>query len=186
MLPSWGGARMSFFGSLWGIAQSILSALWQGAQTEPWAAVQGIALIAAALIAWYQIGALRREQKNWETLKACERYESDQVLTQCLMALREARLANRLTAEPRRYSLEMSTILNYLEGIAIGVEQGFYDKNIVRDHLEIIMRGHVKEFLEPPLKEVMLAENDDYYAELIGILKSWEHKKRTYFRKRWS
>ena len=128
---------------------SFLELLWEGAQKEPWAAVQGIALIGAALIAWYQIGALRREQKNWETLKACERYESDQVLTQCLMALREARLDSKLTAEPRRYSLEMSTILNYLEGIAIGVEQGFYDKNIVRDHLEIIMRGHVRNSLNP-------------------------------------
>ena len=152
------------------------------AHKNPWAAIQGIALLLAAAIAWHQIGSLRREQKNWETLKACERYESDQVITQCLIALRAARRDNKLTAEPIQYSLEMSTILNYLEGIAIGVEQGFYNRKIVRDHLETIMVKHVGEFLGPPLRAVMLEGNPDYYSSLEEILKSWKKRRRTYFR----
>lgn len=178
-----GGGIWDLF--LTGSGPDILSPLgiwfWM-THTNPWAAIQGIALLLAAAIAWHQIGSLRREQKNWETLKACERYESDQVITQCLIALRAARRDNKLTAEPIQYSLEMSTILNYLEGIAIGVEQGFYNRKIVRDHLETIMVKHVGEFLGPPLRAVMLEGNPDYYSSLEEILKSWKKRRRTYFR----
>ncbi len=56
-----------------------------------WAAVQGVATVAAAGIAWYQIGALRKDQRAWKTLEACERYESDLVVTSALKCLRDAR-----------------------------------------------------------------------------------------------
>lgn len=35
----------------------------------------------------------------------------------------------------------------WVEGIAIAAEQGFYVERIVRDHLEPMMRNHVREFL---------------------------------------
>jgi hypothetical protein len=33
----------------------------------------------------------------------------------------------------------MKTVGNYLDGIAIGVRQGFYDEAVVRDHLEAML-----------------------------------------------
>ncbi len=108
---------------------------------------QAVALFAAAAVAWWQIAALRRDQRAWETLKACERYDSDLVLSAMLLRLRDARDSNQLATNPRPFRFEMSTILNYLEGIAIGLEQNFYNERVVRDHLEPIMRAHYQEFL---------------------------------------
>jgi hypothetical protein len=120
-----------------------------------WPALQGVALCATAFIAWYQIGALRRDQKAWKTLEACERYESDEVLTEALKVLRDARDSGRLKENPRPFRMEASTLLNYLEGIATGQAQGFYNQDIVRDHLEPIIRDHIAEFLEPDMARRM-------------------------------
>jgi hypothetical protein len=54
--------------------------IWDLKWVDWWTAVQGVALVCAAIIAWYQIGALRRDQRGWETLKACEKYDTDPVL----------------------------------------------------------------------------------------------------------
>jgi len=65
-----------------------------------WSAIQGVAIIATAIIAWWQIGSLKRQQKGWKTLEVCERYESDPVLDAALKALRKARNGDGLAAEP--------------------------------------------------------------------------------------
>jgi hypothetical protein len=144
-----------------------------------WAAVQGIALCAAAGIAWYQIGALRRDQRNWETLRVCSLYDTDPVIDRALARLRDARLDGGLQKNATLITLEMATVLNYLEGIAIGVEQGFYNKAIVRDHLEDIMRDHVDEFLAPALAQASDWRKEDY-GRLSKLLASW-HPDTTYF-----
>jgi hypothetical protein len=111
-----------------------------------WAAIQAVGTIAAVGVAAYQIHALRRDQRAWRTLEACERYERDPTLTRILECLRDARDKGSLTNNPRPYRLEASTLLNYCDGIAIGVAQKFYLEKIVRDHLEPIIRDHVEEF----------------------------------------
>ena len=40
-----------------------------------WSAVQAVGTTAATGVAAYQIHALRRDQKAWRTLEACERYD---------------------------------------------------------------------------------------------------------------
>jgi hypothetical protein len=63
---------------------ALFNYLWDDAQKNPWVAIQGVALILATCIAWYQLWRLRRDQRGWETLKACERYDLDQVLDRAL------------------------------------------------------------------------------------------------------
>ena len=112
-----------------------------------WSAVQAVGTIAATGVAAYQIHALRRDQKAWRTLEACERYERDPTLTQICECLRDARDKGELDKNPRPFRLEASTLLNYCDGIAIVVIQKFYVERIVKDHLEPIIRDHVEEFL---------------------------------------
>jgi hypothetical protein len=112
-----------------------------------WSAVQAIGTISAIGVAAYQIHALRRDQKAWRTLEACERYERDPALTKICECLRDARDKGELDRDPRPFRLEASTLLNYCDGIAIGVVQKFYVEKIVQDHLEPIIRDHVEEFL---------------------------------------
>lgn len=141
---------------------------------EIWAAVQGFAMIAAAAIAWSQIHLLRRDQKNWETLKACEKYDTDSVLMAALQILRDARNSGDLTNSPKKYSLEMITILNYFEGIIIGIEQRFYNEDIVYDHLKPIIEDHVSEFLSEPCRSAILAGQLDSYSRLTQKLDEWK------------
>jgi hypothetical protein len=112
-----------------------------------WSAVQAVGTIAATAVAAYQIHALRRDQKAWPTLEACERYERDPTLTKICECLRDARDKGKLDENPRPFRLEASTLLNYCDGIAIGVVQKFYVEKIVKDHLAPIIRDHVEEFL---------------------------------------
>ena len=150
--------------------------------------MQGVALCAAIVVGWYQIRALRREaeerwenERAWSTLKACEKYDTDLVLTNALIKLRDARNVGLLLKNPRDYSLEMTTILNYLEGMIIGIEQGFYKEEIVRDHMEPIIRDHVREFLSGAAREVMV-DKDDNFSRLTQKLTSWT-ETRTRFTK---
>ena len=74
----------------------------------------------------------------------------------------------------------MKTVGNYLDGIAIGVRQGFYDEAVVRDHLEAIMRDHTKEFLSPEMRKAMDLGDEDF-SQLTDLISSWKPDK-PYFR----
>jgi hypothetical protein len=138
-----------------------------------WAAVEGAATVAAAWIAWYQIGALRKDQRAWKTLEACERYESDLVVTSALKCLRDARKDGTLKTSPQDFRLEALLVLNYFEGIAIAAAQGFYVEHIVREHLESLVRDHVSEFLDPYMANRMELNPSDF-KRVTGLLKRWE------------
>ncbi len=152
-------------------------------QNWPWdmlqavgALVQAVGVVAAAIIAWWQISALRRQQRGWETLKACERYDTDVILDGALKTLRDKRDTGQLKQDPRPYRLEMTIVLNYIEHVVIGVNQGFYDEQIVKDHLETIMRDHVGEFLDPDMARRSEIDKDDYIAT-TEFLDRWKKRQ---------
>jgi len=138
-----------------------------------WAAVQGVAISATAVIAWVQLGQLREAQRAWKTLEACERYESDRTIVGSLRALRNARNAGVLDLNPQKYRLDVVLILNYFEGIAIAAAQGFYRESIVRAHLEPLIRDHVREFLNPVMAQRMGLNPDDFDS-LQELLNRWK------------
>ena len=144
-----------------------------------WAAVAAIGTVATALVAWYQIGALKRQQQGWETLKACDRYDTDPVIDAALNKLRDHRNSGTLASNPMAVRLEITTVLNYLDGVATGIAQGLYDERIARDHLEPIMRDHVREFLSLEMTGKMEFELASY-ERLLQLLDSWKPKKPFY------
>lgn len=143
-----------------------------------WAMVSALGTLATAGVAGWQIWQLRWDQKGRETLKACERYESDPVLDRALCALRDARISGALAKAPKNYSLEATTVLNYLDGIAIGVKQGFYNEAVVRDHLEPIMTDHVRELITDFGRDMHISP--DSFPKLLGLLEKWK-QDRTYY-----
>lgn len=140
-----------------------------------WSAIQAFALAAAAAIAWYQIGALRRDQKAWKSLEACEKYDFDLVLNGVLTKLRDARDAGDLAKNPRPLRMEVTVLLNYLDGIATGVAQHFYNEDVIRDHLEPIIRDHVDEFLEPGMA-LRIAIDPKDYSKVRLLLTRWDNE----------
>jgi hypothetical protein len=135
-----------------------------------------------AAIAWFQIGALRRDQRGWETLKACERYENDPVLHSVLKKLGAVRDSGELAANPRLFRIEATILLNYLDGIAIGEEQGFYNGTIVQDHLEPIVRDHAKEFLDPVMSAHMKLDAEGF-PTLCRLIRRWDDKAGTKYKR---
>jgi hypothetical protein len=76
--------------------------------------------------------------------------------------------------------LDLYTILNYLESIAIGVKRGLYSGSVVRDYMEPIMIGSVEEYIvsgivtsaAPPVPVAGTVVGEDF-ENLIALVKSW-------------
>jgi hypothetical protein len=144
-------------------------------------AAQTFALTATAWVAWYQLGALRKDQQAWKTLEACEKYESDYVLYCVLTKLRDVRDSGDLKNNPRPYRAEATLLLNYLEGIAIGAHQGFYNESIVRDHLEAVIIDHVFEFLDVEMAKRMELD-PRRFENLKSLSDRWSQLPRPSFK----
>ena len=112
---------------------------WGLTWTDWWAAIQGVALTLAVLVACFQLWALRVDQRAWKTLEACEKYETAWTIVSASRKLRAAITSGTIDSDSMKYRVDAMIKLNYLEGIAIAVAQGFYLKDIVRIQLEPII-----------------------------------------------
>ncbi len=57
--------------------------------------------------------------------KPCERYESDPILDTSMRSLKKTRDEGRFTLDALEVSINIRTVLNDLDGMLIGVRQGF-------------------------------------------------------------
>jgi hypothetical protein len=125
-----------------------------------------------AWVAWYQIGAARDEAKLNRTLAACDRYDLDPVLDARSRRLAEVRDAGDLQGKVKAYRLDIFSILNYLESIAIGIEQGLYDENLVREYMEPIFVGCVEEYISSGVLQALDYAPTDF-AKSAALCKKW-------------
>jgi hypothetical protein len=133
-------------------AAAVSSEAFWGHSPEFWVAIGTAALAAATvaliLIGLRQINAIKWENRQWETLKACDRYTFDPILDACLRKLRDAKAAKSYDGQEKNYRFEITTVLNCLEGIAVGIYQGVYIEDLARDHLQGVVTEHVNEYLK--------------------------------------
>src|ERR1700758_1325079 len=94
-------------------------------------AVSAAAAVAVAVVAWWQLGGIRaqveqsrEEAKIERTLAACSRYESDVVIERCVRELRLSYESGLCANDPCKHKHEIIMVLNYLDSLAIGFEQG--------------------------------------------------------------
>src|SRR6185312_361416 len=145
-------------GFMLGIAVSAMTALFTalsgvtdvkketflGLAADGWTAVGTIALAvltsALATTAAWQIWSIRDEAKRNRTILACDRYDTDPVLDNTLKTLARARKSGQLAADPAAYKTQIATVLNYLDAIAIGIDQDLYIESLARDHLVTIVK----------------------------------------------
>jgi hypothetical protein len=142
-----------------------------------WAAVgaglSAIATAALVVVGAWQISSARNERKGWETLKACERYDSDLVLDNCSRILKMARDSGDLAANPRKYTLDVIALLNYLEGIAAGIEQDLYVESIAKDHMQSVVNGLLERYVYSPLGAGLGISEEDY-SSLVSLDRKWQ------------
>jgi hypothetical protein len=61
---------------------------------------------------------------------------------------------------------------NFLDAIAIGIEQGLYIENLAWDHLDAIVKRHVKRFIDSGIIEKAGLEREDF-LRLIDSRDRW-------------
>jgi hypothetical protein len=139
--------------------------------------------LALVIFAVVQIRSARREARINRTLAACDRYDFDPVMDSILRKLATARDSGDLVANPQNYRLDLYSILNYLEGIAIGVDRGLYHRSVIKDYMEPVFVGCVEEYIASGLilraaPTVPIAgsvvETEDY-VRMVALVRSWSH-----------
>lgn len=136
------------------------------------------ATVGLAYVGWYQIGHLRREAKKWRTIEACEVYDRDPILHASLKEMRKYRLLKKSGVIPTEdIKVEVVSVLNYLDGIAIGVNEGLYLEKIVKDHLGPIMASHIEDHLVSPDAKAFFEVNEKNFEHLISLNKKWKKEK---------
>jgi hypothetical protein len=127
-----------------------------------------VATIAIALGAWVQLPLvaaqvrelarqldLSREAENnaehrareWETLKICQKYDFDPVLDRVAQNIRRRSQVDGAKDYSKAVPEDLVCVLNYLDGIALGIDQGLYIETIVKEQMERIFKVHVDDFL---------------------------------------
>lgn len=143
----------------------------------PWDAITAIATIGIATVGGWQIAAIRWQNKGWETLRVCEKYDLDPILDRALRNLKIARDSGEFAKNPLPFTLDVCTVLNYLEGIATGIKQGLYVEELARDHMEPIVNEHVLQYLSSDVLEKLRFNAKDY-RRLKSLNKRWEDENK--------
>jgi hypothetical protein len=147
-----------------------------GLTAEGWTAfgTMGLAVFTAVLVATaiYQILAIRAENKKSQTLAACVSYESNPNLFQCMTVLWAARENGDIENHTKTYRPQMAILLNYLDGIAIGIDQGLYIEDLAWDHMEAIVAAHVKYYIDSRLIQKAGLEPENF-RRLVALRDRW-------------
>lgn len=144
---------------------------------ESWTAVWTFALVGMtgilAWVAYVQIGAARTENRQTQTLLACANYDLNQVLYNCQEAIGDARRSGLLQAEAEFLSLQIKTILNFLDSIAIGIDQDLYVDDLAYSHMHKIIEGQVAELMAPEILEKINCTVADF-SHLANLNARWK------------
>ncbi len=165
----------------WGMASASSDILLWGLSAEAWTAfstaalasatsVLAVATIFLVVIGRNQIVAVRKEAKQERTLAYCDRYDNDPVLDRCLRRLGIAREAGRLV-KSASIRADATTVLNYLDGLAVGIAQGLYINELARDHMEPILKAHVEQYLGEKSPDLGVSKDD--YRMLLALAERW-------------
>lgn len=126
-----------------------------------------------------QIVAAKIQNRQWRTLEICNEYERNQVIEGAARNIFEAKRSQSWN-DPR-LSRDATIILNYLDSVAIGVNQGLYIENLAKDHLQYIVKEHVNVFL---VQGNNLGLSRSHYEKLCEMHEKWS-KNKNYYKSWW-
>lgn len=151
-----------------------------GLASEDWTALGtvALALLTGGLVVGgiYQVVAIRSENKKSATLTACSAYETNPIIFESLKLLWQARCDGSLQTDPKPYRTQMTMLLNYLDGIAIGIEQGLYIEDLAWDHMDAIVKNHVRNYIDSGIIERADMEKANY-RRLLALRDRWSEAK---------
>jgi len=154
-----------------------------GVGNTTWTAIGALAnviycCLTAGLLffAVYQVTSARADAKINRTLAACDRYDTDPILDGVARRLADALDNGDLAKNPKQYKVDIFSIFNYFESIAIGVSRGQYDKEIVHDQLAPIIISYVDDLIVSGLSSwaKVLAGEDEYFDHVMKLYREWK------------
>jgi hypothetical protein len=161
--------------------------LW-GIPADAWLAIGTFCLVAATVllvvVGVLQIRSIREEEKRKRTLEICAQYETNIVLHLCLIRIATGRLSGDLDVRPERYRSHLTCVLNYLESIDIGIDQGLYQEEIAWDHLEAIVRGHVQRYIDTGVIQ-RAGMDPQNFRRIIAMRDRWSQARPRFRRRGW-
>lgn len=131
------------------------------------------ATLLLVVVGWRQIVVIRNESKMERTLAACNRYESDPIIERCVRTLRLAQANGDFTRNPDHYQHDVVMILNFLDSIAIGIQQDLYDEKLARDHTESIVLYYQDLYLDPSTAKQLDIKPERDYQRLCELGNGW-------------
>jgi hypothetical protein len=162
----------------------------QGGHASEWVTAGGtvaLAIVTLSLVvvgAW-QISDVRRNQRTWTSLQACDRYDLEPMIVSARDTVRNA---ERDIADNPEIQFDKSRqreiagaarrVLNFFDAIAIGIRQELYLGELVKAHLENIIKGNLEDIIKcgkkiPEIK-ADLNEFTVSYEDLDRMLKEWK------------
>ena len=145
--------------------------------------VTALSTMALAWIAWFQIDSIRKESKQWETVKIFHQYDTDPILFECAKSIRVLSKGadyGRITLDP--VMQEVRNILNYFDSLAVGVTQGVYIEEIIRDNLEPVICLAVDNFVTDSFAGKDVVANLNNLTAMRNRWKPPEPQAQSYFR----
>lgn len=154
-----------------------------GLDQTAWTAIGALAncaycLLTAGLLifAIYQVIATRGEAKVTRTLAACERYDTSPIIDRAARRISKAYKDKSLSENATKYTFELITLFSYFDGIAIGIDRGHYDSEIVKDQLARVMSSLVESM--PDKLELGDATTGRYKIEdfdrMMSLYRTWK------------
>jgi hypothetical protein len=158
-----------------------------GLTAEGWTAIgtllialRTIVLAAATIIlvfvAYRQITAARTENRKTQTLLACGQYDTNPLIYHCLKRIRGAKDSGTLENDAKKYRREIITILNFLDAVAIGIQQNLYIEELAYDHLEGIIKIHVSDLIDSGITDAAGCPRVQW-QRLIDLRDKWTRAK---------
>jgi hypothetical protein len=155
--------------------------------------IQIALLLVTVYVAWCQVSSVRSEARKTRTLDVCNRYDCDTVLAEALNELHKAKKERVIgkDADPnipggKIYELRQPvvTLLNYLDSLAIGIEQEVYDPDMIEDHMKSIILTHCHEWLRADMLERLDLKATDF-LHLGRLQKRYENPETKAKKGRW-
>jgi hypothetical protein len=124
----------------------------------------------------YQILIVRRENKIAQTMAACSNWEQNPNIYDALQKLWAAIESNELGRDPRKFRPQLNVVLNFLDAIAIGIDQGLYIENLAWDHSDAIVKRTVHRYIDSGIIEQVGLEGEDF-LRLIDLRARWQRAR---------
>jgi hypothetical protein len=145
--------------------------------------IQTAVMTLAVVVALYQIRVTKKEAAKWRTIEACERYDVDPILDAALRRLHSSRLDGKLDSKLEVLKPDLTTVLNYLDGIAIGIAQGVLIEEIVKDQMEPIFHSHFEKYFTDKMMNGAGLDKE-HFVHLAALMAKWNRKPMVNFKDR--